>query len=77
MTESKYQIKPECLNVKRKGGDKHRVSFWSVLCSQSHFENLTRGIWLVRVAHEFQLEISMSSSFEQGENVASWSLVSL
>ena len=33
--------------------------------------SLTCGIWFVRVGHEFQAEISMDSSFEQGENVAS------
>jgi hypothetical protein len=32
--------------------------------------NLTCGIWFVGVAHEFQAEISMNCSFEQGENVA-------
>jgi len=33
--------------------------------------SLTCGIWFVRVAHEFQTEINMNSSVEQGENVAS------
>jgi len=32
--------------------------------------NLTRGIRVIRVAHEFQAEINMNSLFEQGENVA-------
>jgi hypothetical protein len=45
------------------------------LClAYSHvLRNLTCGIWFVGVTHEFQAEISMNSSFEQGENVA-WGL---
>jgi hypothetical protein len=39
--------------------------------------NLTRGIWFVGVAHEFQTEINMNSLFGQGENGASWSSLSL
>jgi hypothetical protein len=33
--------------------------------------SLTSGIWFVMVAHGFQTEISMNSSFQQGENVTS------
>jgi hypothetical protein len=51
---------------------------FSLCCVYSHaLRNLTCGIQSVRVAHLFQSEISMSSSFEQGENVAAWSLLSL
>ena len=41
-----------------------------LVCSHV-LRSLTSGIWFVRVAHEFQIEISMNSSFQQGENVTS------
>ena len=41
-----------------------------LVCSHV-LRNLTSGTRLVRVARESQSEISMNSSFEQGENVAS------
>jgi len=71
MPKSKCQIKPKCLNVKRKGGINTAPAaalFW--VCSQV-LRNLTCEIWFVKVAHEFQAEINMNSLFEQGENVAS------
>jgi len=40
-----------------------------LVCSQV-LRNLTRGIRVIRVAHEFQAEINMNSLFEQGENDA-------
>jgi hypothetical protein len=70
MSKSKCQIKPKGLNVKRRGGDKHR-HYDAVLGLQSGFEKPHLWGLIRQVAHEFQAEINMNSLFEQGENVAS------